>query len=60
MFVSLWKGIGYYMVLYLAGLQGISPELEEAATIDGANRLQVFWNITLPGLRPSRRARGPR
>ena len=53
MFVTLWKGIGYYMVLYLAGLQGISPELEEAATIDGATRTQVFWNITLPGLRPT-------
>lgn len=48
MFVTLWKGIGYYMVLYLAGLQSISPELEEAATIDGASRWQVFWNITLP------------
>ncbi|GGM02081.1 carbohydrate ABC transporter permease [Deinococcus aerophilus] len=53
MFVTLWKGIGYYMVLYLAGLQSISPELEEAATIDGAGRTQVFWNITLPGLRPT-------
>ncbi|GGK87581.1 carbohydrate ABC transporter permease [Deinococcus radiotolerans] len=53
MFVTLWKGIGYYMVLYLAGLQGISRELEEAATIDGATRSQVFWNITLPGLRPT-------
>lgn len=52
MFVTLWKGIGYYMVLYLAGLQSISPELEEAAVIDGATRSQVFWNITLPGLRP--------
>ncbi|WP_221088679.1 carbohydrate ABC transporter permease [Deinococcus aquaedulcis] len=53
MFVTLWKGIGYYMVLYLAGLQSISPELEEAATIDGASRAQVFWHITLPGLRPT-------
>ncbi len=53
MFVTLWKGIGYYMVLYLAGLQSISPELEEAAVIDGASRAQVFWNITLPGLRPT-------
>lgn len=53
MFVTLWKGIGYYMVLYLAGLQSIAPELEEAAVIDGATRTQVFWNITLPGLRPT-------
>lgn len=53
MFVTLWKGVGYYMVLYLAGLQSISPELEEAATIDGATRAQVFWHITIPGLRPT-------
>lgn len=53
MFVTLWKGVGYYMVLYLAGLQGIAPELEEAAVIDGATRTQVFWNVTLPGLRPT-------
>lgn len=53
MFVTLWKGIGYYMVLYLAGLQSISRELEEAAVIDGATRSQVFWNVTLPGLRPT-------
>ena len=53
MFVTLWKGLGYYMVLYLAGLQNIERSLEEAAVIDGANRWQVFWNITLPGLRPT-------
>lgn len=52
MFVTLWKGIGYYMVLYLAGLQNIPRELEEAAVIDGASRPQVFWFVTLPGLRP--------
>ncbi|PNY82498.1 carbohydrate ABC transporter permease [Deinococcus koreensis] len=53
MFVTLWKGIGYYMVLYLAGLQNISQELDDAATIDGATRWQVFWNVTIPGLRPT-------
>ncbi|RIH85188.1 carbohydrate ABC transporter permease [Calidithermus roseus] len=53
MFVTLWKGLGYYMVLYLAGLQSIDKSLEEAAVIDGASRWQVFWNITLPGLRPT-------
>jgi putative chitobiose transport system permease protein len=53
MFVTLWKGVGYYMVLYLAGLQGIDRSLEEAAVVDGANRWQVFWNVTLPGLRPT-------
>lgn len=53
MFVTIWKGLGYYMVLYLAGLQAIDRTLEEAAVIDGANRWQVFWHITLPGLRPT-------
>ncbi|AWN24379.1 lactose ABC transporter permease [Deinococcus irradiatisoli] len=53
MFVTLWKGVGYYMVLYLAGLQSIGRELEEAAVIDGATRWQVFVNVTLPGLRPT-------
>lgn len=53
MFVTLWKGIGYYMVLYLAGLQSIDPSYEEAAVIDGASRWRVFWNVTLPLLRPT-------
>jgi putative chitobiose transport system permease protein len=53
MFVTIWKGLGYYMVLYLAGLQSIDRTLEEAAVIDGASRWQVFWNVTLPGLRPT-------
>jgi putative chitobiose transport system permease protein len=53
MFVTLWKGLGYYMVLYLAGLQGIDRSYEEAAVIDGASRWQVFWHITIPGLRPT-------
>lgn len=53
MFVTLWKGIGYYMVLYLAGLQSIPREHEEAAVIDGATRWQVFQFVTLPGLRPT-------
>lgn len=53
MFVTLWQGIGYYMVLYLAGLQTIPPELEEAAKIDGANRFQVFWKVTIPLLKPT-------
>ena len=52
MVVTIWKGLGYYMVLYLAGLQSIDKNLEEAAVIDGASRVQVFWNITIPGLRP--------
>lgn len=47
-----WAWTGYQMVLFLAALQNIPPELNEAAMVDGANRLQVFWNITLPFLRP--------
>ena len=47
---SVWKNMGYYMVIYLAGLQGINPELYEAANLDGANTWQQFWNVTLPQL----------
>ncbi|RTE04442.1 carbohydrate ABC transporter permease [Paenibacillus whitsoniae] len=45
---AVWKGAGYYMIIYLAGLQGIPQELHEAAAIDGANRWQQFRNITFP------------
>lgn len=47
---SIWKNMGYYMVMYLAGLQGISPELYEAASLDGANTVQKFRYVTLPQL----------
>ncbi len=50
---SVWKNMGYYMVIYLAGLQGINPDLKEAASLDGANRWHTFWNVTLPQLRPT-------
>ncbi len=46
-----WKYFGFHMLLYLAGLQNIPLELEEAARIDGANRYQNFYHITLPLLR---------
>lgn len=49
---SVWKQMGYYMVIFLAGLQGIPSELYEAAEIDGANRVQQFFNVTIPQLRP--------
>lgn len=52
MFVTLWKGLGWYMVIYLAGLQGVPAEYEEAAMIDGASRSRVFWHIIVPLLRP--------
>jgi multiple sugar transport system permease protein/raffinose/stachyose/melibiose transport system permease protein len=45
---TVWKGAGYYMIIYLAGLQGIPPELHEAAAIDGANRWQQFRHVTFP------------
>jgi multiple sugar transport system permease protein len=50
---SVWKMMGYFMVIYLAGLQGISSELYEAADIDGASAWQKFWRITLPQLGPT-------
>ena len=50
---SVWKNMGYYMVIYLAGLQGTNPELNEAAELDGANKWQTFWNVVLPQLRPT-------
>lgn len=52
-FVSIWKGMGYYMVIYLAALQGIPAELYEAASLDGANSWQKFRNVTLPMLTPT-------
>lgn len=52
MFITMWKGLGYYMMLYLAGLQNIPSDLYEAARVDGAGRMRVIWNITLPLLRP--------
>ncbi|WP_334073916.1 MULTISPECIES: sugar ABC transporter permease [Paenibacillus] len=45
---TVWKGAGYYMIIYLAGLQGIPQELNEAASIDGANGWQQFRHITFP------------
>lgn len=52
-FSYIWKNTGYDMVLWLAGLNGISPNLYEAAKTDGAGAWQCFWYITLPGLKPS-------
>jgi multiple sugar transport system permease protein len=53
MWMSLWKGLGFYTVIYLAGLQTIPPTVYEAGMIDGANRWQLFWRITLPLLKPT-------
>lgn len=49
-FVLLWKQVGYYMIIYLAALQGIPQDLLEAASIDGANSRQTFRHITVPML----------
>lgn len=50
---SIWKNMGYYMVIYLAGLQGVNGELYEAAGLDGANTWQKFRYITWPQLQPT-------
>ncbi len=51
--MSVWRGLGYNMVIYLAGLQGIPGHLYEAAIIDGATPWQRFWAITWPLLKPT-------
>jgi multiple sugar transport system permease protein len=51
--VSVWRWFGYYMVILLAGLQGIPESYYEAATVDGTNKWQRFYYITLPLLRPA-------
>ncbi len=50
--VSVWKNIGYYMVIFLAGLQAIPSSYYEAARMDGAGNWAIFRNITLPLLKP--------
>lgn len=50
-FFTAWRNMGYFMVIYLAGLQSIPRELYEAAAIDGAGKWSSFWKITLPQLR---------
>ena len=51
-FLSVWKGLGYFTIIYLAGMLALNPEYLEAARIDGANKLQEIWHITLPLIRP--------
>ena len=53
MLVTLWRGLGWYMVLYLAALQSIPADVDEAAVLDGANRWQRFWRITIPMIVPT-------
>lgn len=51
--ISLWKDCGTYMIYWLAGLQGVSGDVYEAATIDGANRRQTFFHVVLPLIAPT-------
>ncbi|MFP4977277.1 carbohydrate ABC transporter permease [Paenibacillus sp. CN-4] len=51
--VSIWQSVGFYMVLYIAGLQSIPDDLKEAATVDGAGPIRKFFSVTLPLLAPS-------
>lgn len=50
--INIWKYTGYYMVLFIAGLQNIPQEIHEAARIDGVTRREDFWHVTLPLLSP--------
>ncbi len=52
MAVTVWKGLGYYMVIYLAGLQSISADVYEAAAIDGSDGIRKHWEITIPLMKP--------
>ena len=51
-FINIWSGYPFFMISLLAGLQGISADLYEAAAVDGANGIQRFFNITIPQLKP--------
>ena len=53
MFVTVWKGLGYYMVIYLAALASVPKELHEAARVDGATALRRLFAITVPTIRPT-------
>jgi len=52
MLLTTWLGLGYYMMIFLAGLQNIPEELYDAALIDGCNNWQKHWHVSVPGLRP--------
>jgi multiple sugar transport system permease protein len=51
--MSVWKGLGYNMTIYLAALQGVPSDLYEASSLDGASKTQQFFHITIPLLRPA-------
>lgn len=49
---DVWKDMGYNMIIFLAAITGVDPALNESAALDGANRWQQIWHITLPTIRP--------
>ena len=51
--MSVWKGLGGTVILYIAGLSGVNSATKEAAQIDGANGWQIFWKVTMPDLYPT-------
>ncbi|GHD02866.1 ABC transporter permease [Streptomyces violarus] len=51
--LTLWKGLGWYMIFYLAALGNVPKELHEAAAVDGAGAVRRFWHVTVPGVRQS-------
>lgn len=50
---GVWQGVGYASIIYISALSGVSPELHEAAIIDGANILRRIWHVDLPGILPT-------
>lgn len=53
MIMTVWQYLGYYMLIFLGGLQNVSQAQKEASAVDGANARQTFWHVTLPALTPS-------
>ena len=51
--LAVWTGIGYFILVVLAGLQNIPTDIYDSAKLDGANGIQIWWTITLPSLRPT-------
>jgi putative aldouronate transport system permease protein len=52
-FLGIWQSVGWNTIIYLAAITSINPELYEAASVDGANRMRRIWHVTLPGLKPT-------
>ena len=50
---GIWQGLGWSSIIYLAALTNVDPQLMEAAVVDGANRFQRVWNVSLPALMPT-------